>query len=300
LSRAPLPRANVALIARQIEAIAPLAVLRAGSEAFAAASPDVIEAILSEADRFAADRLDPLNAAEGRAAPRLQDGRVTLSAEHRSAWADYAAGGWIGLDLSPAAEGQGLPLVLAVAVQEILDRSCAAFGMLSVSTRSAAKLIEPWAPAELAMQWLPALAAGRWTGTICISEVDAGSDVGRMRTTATPDEDGAWRVTGEKNWISFGDHDAAERIGHCLLARTPGARGLSLFLVPDRIDGGGNGVFTRRLEDKLGLHLSPTCALGFERSRAWLLGEEGSVANMGHGRAASPSWGIRQHWRNAY
>jgi alkylation response protein AidB-like acyl-CoA dehydrogenase len=150
--------------------------------------------------------------------------------------------------------------------------------MLSVSQRAAAKLIAAYGDDATQTDWLPKLASGEWGATICISEVDAGSDAGRIRTTATPLGDGRWSITGEKCWISFGDHDLTPRIGHCVLARTPGAApggaGISLFLVP----GGGEqgaAVSVRRIEHKMGLHGSPTCALGFEAAVGVMLGDEG-------------------------
>jgi alkylation response protein AidB-like acyl-CoA dehydrogenase len=154
-----------------------------------------------------------------------------------------------------------------------------AFGMLTTSQRGAARLIAAHADEALKAEWLPRLISGEWGATICISEPEAGSDAGRIRTLARPSGDGDWLVTGEKIWISFGDHDLASRIGHCLLARTPeapaGGAGLSLFLVADQIDGRRNGVVVRRIEEKLGLHGSPTCALGFEEARGRLIGTPG-------------------------
>lgn len=275
MSRAAPPIADVAILARQIEATSEMERLRALNADFAAASPDTIEAILSEAAKLASGRLDPLNDAGEIDPPAIRDGRVHMNALHRAAWIEFAEGGWIALDLPVEDGGQGLPLVLASAVQEIFDRSCPAFGMLPVSTRSAAKLVSRWAAPATKAEWLPRLVTGQWTATICISEVEAGSDAARIRTIALPQPDGSWRITGEKQWISFGDHDLSERIGHCLLARTPDAKGLSLFLVPDSIDGERNGIAVRRIEEKLGLHSSPTCALGFEDARGVLLGEEG-------------------------
>ena len=128
--------------------------------------------------------------------------------------------------------------------------------------------------------WLPKIAAGAWGATICVSEPQAGSDVGRIRTRATQRSDGTWRISGEKCWISYGDHDLTERIGHFLLARIDGAplgtHGLSLFLVPDTLDGGArNGVTVARLEEKLGLHGSPTCVLNFEDAVGFPIGPAG-------------------------
>ena len=146
---------------------------------------------------------------------------------------------------------------------------------------AAARLIEAHADEATRAEWLDRLVSGEWAATICISEPDAGSDVGRIRTLARPDGAGGWQITGEKIWISYSDHDLAPRIGHCLLARTPdappGGAGLSLFLVPDGFPATGerNGVAVRRLEEKLGLHGSPTCALGFEDARGVLIGTPG-------------------------
>ena len=275
MTRANPPLVDSALRSAQFEAAAEIGRLRELSENFAAASPELVTEILTQAARFASGRLDSLNASEHDGAPRLVNGRVELSAAHRQTWEEFAGGGWIALDLPGRGRRPGASLILSLAVQEIFDRSCPAFGMLAVSSRSAAKLISAWAEEPVRALWLPKLSSGEWSATICISEVEAGSDVSRIRTTAVKADDGAWRITGEKQWISFGDHDLGDMIGHCLLARTAGAKGLSLFLVPDRVDGERNGVVTRRIEEKMGLHLSPTCALGFENSRGVLLGEEG-------------------------
>jgi alkylation response protein AidB-like acyl-CoA dehydrogenase len=151
--------------------------------------------------------------------------------------------------------------------------------MLPTPIRCANKVIEKYADAATRALWCPRLVEGRWAATICISEADAGSDVPRLRTLATRREDGDWSITGEKMWISYGDHDLTPRIAHMVLARTPetgtGTAGLSLFLVPSDIDGQRNGVVVRRIEEKLGLHGSPTCALGFEGARGTLIGTPG-------------------------
>ncbi|MBX9662641.1 acyl-CoA dehydrogenase family protein [Novosphingobium sp.] len=275
MSRASVPRIGTAPLAAQIDLLAGLVRLRELVPSFAEASAETVDAVLEAAAAQAADRLEALNATSECAPPRVVDGEVVTSALYRQVWQDFAQGGWMTLDMPSEHGGQGLPLVVAVAAQEVFDRHCCAFGMLPVPIRSAARLIDAWASDAIKAEWLPKLMSGEWGATICISEVGAGSDAGRMRTLAKPQDDGTWSITGEKQWISFGDHDLTGRIGHCLLARTEGSRGLSLFLVPDRIDGERNGVFVRNLEHKLGLHLSPTCAMGFEGARGWMLGEEG-------------------------
>jgi alkylation response protein AidB-like acyl-CoA dehydrogenase len=267
MSRALQPRPDLTVLIRQIAL--------AGESAGIGNHLDVelTSAVLEEAARFAYAELEPLNAREYESAPAIHDGHVRLSPDHIAAWKTFAGGGWLGLDTPEDAGGQGLPTVLAVSAQELFDRSCAAFGMLGVSTRSAVRLINAYADQAVRTEWVPPLLAGDWGATICISEVGAGSDLARIRTRARTDAGGTWRIAGEKNWISFGDHNATQRIGHCVLAQTQA--GLSLFLVPNSWDGAHNGVVLRRLEKKLGLHLSPTCALGFENARAILLGAEG-------------------------
>ena len=248
----------------------------------AAARPDAetTAAILEEARRFAEARLAPLAGVADREGCRLEAGRVRTAPGHAAAWAEFAGAGWAGLTAAEEAGGQGLPLALATAVQEVFDAANPGFGMLALNARCAIRLLERHGEPGMRENWVPALASGRWGATICISEPQAGSDVGRIRTRAVEQDDGSWRLSGEKCWISYGDHDLAERIGHFVLARIPGApagtRGLSLFLVPDRLEGGGrNGVEVLRIEEKLGLHGSPTCSLSFEGARAWSIGPAG-------------------------
>lgn len=240
---------------------------------------DTWRAIVEEAGQLSEEVVAPVDRVMDRQGARLVDGRVVTAEGHLTAWQAYAQGGWIGLPLPEERGGMGLPLVLQTACEELLNRASPAFAMLATPNRTAAQLLAEAGPDELASEWVPRLLAGEWGGTICISEPDAGSDVGRIRTRAVADGCGGWRITGEKCWISFGDHDLTARIGHFMLARSgseSGVRGLSLFLVPDRDENGlRNGVFVRRIEEKLGLHGSPTCAMGFEDARGYLIGVEG-------------------------
>lgn len=231
-----------------------------------------VAAVLDEAAKVAETLVAPLNPIADREGAEFLDGSVRVPPEYRDAYAAMAEGGWIGLEQDPQFGGQGLPLSLFVAVNQLFERACPAFMMAVGGSRAAARLLTEWADPETRAEWVPALLEGRATATICISEPEAGSDVGRIRTRATLRPNG-WRVTGQKIWISFGDHDIQPRIGHCLLARTgdrPGTRGLSLFLIAK-----GDGVTTERIEEKLGLHGSPTCALRFDDAPATLIGEEG-------------------------
>ena len=246
--------------------------------------PDMMAAILEEADRFSTDRLTPFDRQADQAGCMLRDGRVVLAPGHDQLWAEYRDAGWSATDMPVAHGGQGLPTALAIPVQEIFDRGSISFGMAPGAARSAARLLETHASPALAEAWIPRLASGEAGATICISEPDAGSDVGRIRTAAKRADDGGWRISGEKIWISYGDHSLTPQIAHLVLARsdpaTAGTRGLSLFLVPSTIaaaDGAArrNSLVVRRIEEKLGLHGSPTCALGFEEAEGLLIGEEG-------------------------
>lgn len=238
---------------------------------------DTLTAIVDEAARFSELVLAPLNVPGDRQGCRVVDGRVLTPAGFTEGFRRHAEAGWLGMDAPEALGGQGLPLTLQAACAPLFERGCVALMMAAGSTRAAAHLLAELADETTASEWVPKLAGGEWAATICISEPDAGSDVGRLRTRAVK-TDGEWLVSGSKIWISFGDHDMASRIGHCLLARTndqPGTRGISLFLVPDTIDGIRNGISVDRIEEKMGLHGSPTCALRFEAARGVLLGQEG-------------------------
>ena len=241
---------------------------------------DMAEAILDEAAKFSQAVLAPLNPEMDQQGCRLEGGRVKTTPGHAGVWRAFCEAGWQTLEKPVDHGGQGLPLVIWAAAQELFDRACVAFGMLPSSQGGAAKLLETHADADIQAEWLPRLGSGEWAATIVISEADAGSDVGRIRTLASPTADGGWSITGEKIWITFADHDLAPRIGHCVLARTPGAApggaGLSLFLAPSVLeDGSRNAIQVRRIEEKMGLHGSPTCAVGFEGARARLIGKEG-------------------------
>jgi alkylation response protein AidB-like acyl-CoA dehydrogenase len=242
--------------------------------------PEVTGAILEEASRFAARHLARLAPVTDREGCRLEHGRVRTAPGHDAAWRAYAESGWAGLTAPEAAGGQALPMAVAAAVQEIMDAENPAFGMLAINARCATRLLARHGDDATRDSWMPELASGRWGATICISEPQAGSDVGRIRARADQDAAGNWTLSGEKCWISYGDHDLTARIGHFALARPRGAaegtRGLSLFLVPDsRADGGRNKVSVARLEEKLGLHGSPTCALVFDAAEAIPIGPPG-------------------------
>jgi len=238
---------------------------------------DLAEMVINTAADFASDVLAPLNTIGDREGCRLDNGQVRVPSAYHPAWAELGANGWIGIDVPETIGGQGLPLAVQAACETLFDRAAMAFCMLAGSTRSATFVLDAYAEPAVKDLWGPKLSSGEWAATICISEADAGSDVGRIRTQAV-EADGIWRISGQKSWISFGGHDLTPRTGHMLLARTgpaeTGTRGLSLFLVPDtKDDGSANGVSVERIEEKLGLHGSPTCVLRFDDAEATLIGE---------------------------
>ncbi len=233
----------------------------------------MLTSILDEAAKIAENVVDRLDRISDRVGAVFEDGQVRVPKEFRSAFDQIAEGGWMGLEHREEFGGMGMPLTVFAATDPLFERACPAFMMSVGGARAAALLLADWADDETRDDWVPALISGERCATICISEPGAGSDVGRIKTRATPDGDGNYTVSGQKIWISFGDHDIRERIGHCMLARTgdqPGSRGLSLFLVER-----GPGVKCERIEEKLGLHGSPTCVLQFENAPAKLIGEEG-------------------------
>lgn len=260
-----------------------------GLEAFRHADFDSVPGVLAEGARFAREVLAPINAAGDRHGARLENGVVHTAPGFREAWTRYVADGWPGLDMPPELGGQGLPRVLQAAFAEMVDGACIAFGMLPVMCRAAGRLLAEHAPRPVVDLWCPKLASGEWGATICITEAQAGSDVGRIRTLAVPETGDRYRLTGTKIFISYGDQDLTPQIAHLVLARTPGApagtSGLSLFLVPkhrpdeDGSPGAHNGMHVQRLEHKMGLRASPTCVLCFEDSEALLIGAPGRGLN---------------------
>ncbi len=237
-------------------------------------------AVLAQAAKLARGVLAPNGRQADAIGARMETGRVKLPSGQKTSWEALRDGGWTSLADPEEFGGQNLPLPLAVAAQMLFDAEDVALGMLALNQRCAVRLLRKAAPAEMQKKWSPRLISGEWAATICISEPDAGSDVGRIRSLATQGEDGTWRITGQKCWISYGDHDLAPHILHLVLARTPGqkpgTRGLTLFLLPDtKEDGTRNGIEILRIEEKMGLHASPTCVLALEGAEALPIGTEG-------------------------
>ena len=243
---------------------------------------DLAEAILTEAGKLAAGVFAPLNRIGDTEGARWNDGVVTLPPGFAEALAAFAEGGWIGLNAEERFGGQGLPFALACAVQEQWASANMALSLCPMLTLGAIEALKVHGSPEQQEDWLKPLVEGRFTGTMNLTEPQAGSDVGALRTQATPAGDGSWRIRGSKIFITWGEHDLAENIVHLVLARTPdapaGTRGISLFLVPKYLPGGvRNDVRCVSIEHKLGIHASPTCTMSFGDEGnciGWLIGPE--------------------------
>lgn len=258
-----------------------------GGELTADDAVDVIEG----AGEFAASVLAPLDAVGDREGARLVDGRVRLPDGFADAYRAFAEAGWITAEAPVSAGGDGLPGAIRAGLGEIWNASNAAFALCGLLTAGQIHALDAVASDEVRETYLTKLVSGEWTGTMNLTEPDAGTDLGAIRTTATPRADGAWLLRGQKIFITWGDHDAAENIVHLVLARTPGApegaAGLSLFVVPkflvdaDGAPGARNSVETVALEHKLGIHGSPTCVLSYEDAVGYLAGDlGGGLAGM--------------------
>jgi len=188
---------------------------------FAHADHDIVRGVLEEGARFAEQKLAPANAIADLEGARLRDGRVILPEIFHHVWDTLRRDGWLGMDLPLAWGGQALPRVLQAAFAEMTNGACISFCMLPLMSRAAVRLLLEHATPTLIKQFVPALTVGETTATICISEPQAGSDVGRIQTRAVASSDGTFRISGSKIWISYGDHELSPQIAHMVLARTP-------------------------------------------------------------------------------
>ncbi|MEI2808300.1 acyl-CoA dehydrogenase [Albidovulum sp.] len=263
--------------------VVPLAQI-AATERFAEATPDLAEAVLAEAAKLCDTVMAPLRRAGDQTPARLENGVVRSTPGFAEAFRQIAGGGWIGVSAPAEHGGMGLPQVLNMAVHDMMSGACLALELNPLLTQGQVEALEHHASDEIKALYLPKLISGEWSGTMNLTEPQAGSEVGALRTKAEPNGDGTYALSGQKIFISWGDCDMTENVCHLVLARLPGAaagtRGISLFLVPKFIpDGNGkpgvrNGVNVVSLEHKLGLHGSPTCVMDYDRATGWLVGEE--------------------------
>jgi alkylation response protein AidB-like acyl-CoA dehydrogenase len=247
------------------------------------ATADVIDAVIEEGAKFCENVLFPINRTGDEEGCVYENGVVRTPTGFKEAYDRFVEGGWTGLAADPAHGGQGLPKAIKLVVDEMVCSANLAFSNYPGLSASAYLAIEAHAPEELKALYLPKLAAGTWSGTMCLTEPQCGTDLGLIRTRAEPSGDGTYAITGTKIFITSGEQDLTQNIVHLVLARLPdapkGTRGISLFLVPklvpkaDGTPGPRNGVMCAGIEHKMGINGSATCVMNFEQATGWLLAE---------------------------
>ncbi|MEL7027355.1 MAG: acyl-CoA dehydrogenase [Pseudomonadota bacterium] len=263
----------------------------AATERFAEANTETAKAVLEEAGRIASEVIEPSRRDSDLNPSRLENGVVRTPPSVHTAYRAIADGGWVGLAADADFGGMGLPQTLNVAVNEMLSAACPALQVKSLLSQGQIEALEHHASDELKALYLPKLNSGEWSGTMNLTEPQAGSDIGALTSQAVANGDGTWAITGQKIYISWGDSDLVENICHLVLARTPdapaGVKGISLFMVPktlvhsDGSLGQANSLKVVSLEHKMGLHGSPTAVMQFDGAQGWLVGEErGGMAAM--------------------
>lgn len=252
---------------------------------FSDATPDIVDAILEEGGKLCENMLYPLNKVGDEEGCELQpDGEVKVPAGFKEAYDQLTEGGWTALSADPAYGGQGLPHYLNLAFNEMVTATNMAFGMYPGLTGGAAQALYVGGSDEQKQLYLPKMISGEWSGTMNLTEPHCGTDLGMLRTRAIPNGDGSYRITGQKIWISAGEHPMSQNIIHLVLARVEGApagvKGISLFVVPKFIPdengnpGKRNGVRCGGLEEKMGIHGNATCVMNYDDATGWLVGEE--------------------------
>ena len=256
----------------------------ADTPAFVDADEALMRQLLDEMGRFVSGMIAPLNRVGDETGARWQDGAVTMPPGFRDAYQAFWQAGWPALSAAPEHGGQGLPAVLDAALYESLSAANHGWTMAPGLLHGAYECLRHHGSEELKREYLEKIASGEWLATMCLTEPQAGSDLGLCATRAVPQADGSYRLSGTKIFISGGEHDLTSNIVHLVLARLPdappGPKGLSLFLVPKFYpDGTRSAVVCERIEEKMGLHGSPTCVMRFDEARAWLVGQAGKGLN---------------------
>ncbi len=252
---------------------------------FEAATPDIIDAVIEEAGKFASEVLAPLNApADREGCTRNADASVTTPEGFKAAHGQFAEAGWGTISAPEEFGGQGMPDVLGFAVQEFMSGANMAFAMYPGLTNGAVDALLAKGSRELQEKYIPKMVANEWLGTMNLTEPHSGTDLGLIRTKAEPQADGSFAITGNKIFISAGEHDLTENIIHLVLAKTPdapeGTKGISLFVVPkvlvndDGSLGERNAVACGAIEEKMGIHANATCVMNYDGAKGWLVGEE--------------------------
>ncbi|MEX3017812.1 acyl-CoA dehydrogenase [Gymnodinialimonas hymeniacidonis] len=254
------------------------------AEVFAEASSDLVEAMLTEAGRICEEVIAPLNRAGDLHPAVLENGVVRTSPGFGDGYHALAEAGFMGISADPEYGGLGLPHTVTTAINEMIGGACLSLELNPLMTQGQIEALEHHASDEIKALYLPKLTSGEWSGTMNLTEPQAGSDVGALTSKAEPNGDGSYAVSGQKIYISWGDNDFTDNIVHLVLARLPdapsGTKGISLFLVPKKIPdadgnpGVANSLKVVSLEHKMGLHGSPTCVMQYDGATGWLIGEE--------------------------
>ena len=250
------------------------------------ATPDVLDAVLEEAGRFCENELLPLNLPGDIEGCSFENGVVRTPKGFKEAYDKFREGGWVGLIADPEFGGQGLPHTMSSALDEMVSSTNTAFGMYPGLSAGAYRAIAQHGSQAQKELYLPKLTDGIWSGTMCLTEPQCGTDLGLIRTRAIPAEHGSYKITGTKIFISAGEHDLTENIIHLVLAKLPdaptGTRGISLFIVPkflpkeengEVVAGPRNGIFCGAIEHKMGIKASSTCVMNLDEATGWLIGE---------------------------